>query len=35
MIMDEYKAIHPEVDDYMRRYITEKQYWETVDDEDC
>jgi len=36
MIMDEYeRPIHPEVENYLRRYVTEKQDWETVDDEDC
>ena len=36
MIMDEYESpIHPEVEKYLRRYVTEKQDWETVDDEDC
>jgi len=36
MIMDEYqRPIHPEVEEYMRRYVTGKQDWETVDDEDC
>jgi len=36
MIMDEYqRPIHPEVEDYMRRYVTEKQDCETVDDKDC
>jgi len=36
MITDEYqRPIHPEVQEYMRRYVTEKQDWETVDDEYC
>jgi hypothetical protein len=36
MITDEYQwPIHPEVQEYMRRYVKEKQDWETVDDEYC
>ena len=36
MITDEYqRPIHPEVQEYMRRYVKEKQDWETVDDEYC
>jgi len=36
MITDEYRRpIHPEVADYMRRYVTDEQDWKTVDDEDC
>jgi len=36
MITDEYRRpIHPEVEEYMRRYVTDEQDWEQVDDEDC
>jgi len=38
MIMDEYRrAIHPEVEEYMRRYVMDEQDsdLEQVDDEDC
>jgi len=36
MITDEYhKPIHPEVENYTRRYVTDEQDWETGDDEDC
>jgi hypothetical protein len=36
MITDEYRnSIHPEVEEYMRRYVTDEQNWEQVDDEDC
>jgi len=36
MITDQYRRpIHPEVEEYMRRYVMDKQDWEQVDDEDC
>ena len=36
MITDEYpRPIHPDVEEYMRRYVTDEQDWEQVDDEDC
>jgi len=36
MITDIYRRpIHPEVEEYMRRYVTDAQDWEQVDDEDC
>jgi len=36
MITDKYRRpIHPEVEKYMRRYVTNEQDWEQVDDEDC
>jgi len=36
MITDEYqRPIHQEVEEYMRRYVTGKQDWETEHDEDC
>ena len=36
ILMDEYRrAIHPEIEEYMRRYVTNDQDWEKVDDEDC
>jgi len=36
MISDEYRRpIHPEAKEYMRRYVTDEQDWENVDDEDC
>jgi len=37
MITDDYhRSVHPEVENYMRRYhVTDEQDWETVNDEDC
>jgi len=36
MITDEYgRPIHPEVEVHMRRYFTDEQDWEQVDNEDC
>jgi len=36
MLMDEYRRpIHPEIEEYMRRYVTNDQDWEKVHDEDC
>ena len=33
---DEYRRPkHPDIEDYMRRYISNDQDWEQVDDEDC
>jgi len=34
--MNEYcRPIHTEIEKYMRRYVTNDQDWEKVDDEDC
>jgi len=36
ILMDEYcRAIHPEIEEYMRRYVMNDQDWEKVHDEDC
>jgi len=36
MLMDEYRRpINPEIEEFMRRYVTNDQDWEKVDDEDC
>jgi len=36
MLTDEYRRpIHTEIEEYMRRYVTNDQDWEKVDDEDC
>ena len=36
MITDEYRRpTHPEVEEYMRRYVTDEQDGDNVDDEDC
>jgi len=36
LLMDEYRRpIHPEIEEYMRRYVSNDQEWEQVDDEDC
>jgi len=36
MITDEYRRpIHLDVKEYMRRYVTDEQDWEQVDDADC
>jgi len=36
LLTDEYhRPIHPDIEDYMRRYISNDQDWEQVDDEDC
>jgi len=33
---DEYRRlIHPEIEEYMQRYVSNVHDWETVDDEDC
>jgi len=29
------RPIHPEIEEYMRRYVSNDQDWEKVDDEDC
>ena len=29
------RPIHPEIEEYMRRYVSNDQDWEQVDDEDC
>jgi len=29
------RPIHPEIEEYMRRYVSNVQDWEQVDDEDC
>ena len=29
------RPIHPELEEYMRRYVSNDQDWEKVDDEDC
>jgi len=36
LLTDEYcRPIQPEIEEYMRRYISNDQEWEQVDDEDC
>jgi len=36
LLADEYRRpIHPEIEEYMRRYVSNDQDWEKVDDEDC
>jgi len=36
LLMDQYRRpIHPEIEEYMRRYVSNDQDWEEVDDEDC
>ena len=36
LLADEYRRpIHPDIEDYMRRYVSNDQDWEQVDDEDC
>ena len=36
LLTDEYRRpIHPDIEEYMRRYISNDQDWEQVDDEDC
>jgi len=29
------RQIHPEIEEYMRRYVSNDQNWGKVDDEDC
>ena len=34
--MNQYRRpLHPEIEEYMRRYVSNDQDWEEVDDEDC
>jgi len=36
LLTDEYmRPIHPEIEDYIHRYVSNDQDWEEVDDEDC
>jgi len=36
LLTDKYRRpIHPEIEEYMRRYVSNDQDWEKVDDEDC
>jgi len=36
LLTDEYRRpIHPEIEEYMRRHVSNDQDWEQVDDEDC
>jgi len=36
LLTDEYRRpIHPEIEEYMRRCVSNDQDWENVDDEDC
>jgi len=36
LLTGEYRRlIHPEIEEYMRRYVSNVQDWEQVDDEDC
>ena len=36
LLTNEYRRpIHPEIEEYMRRYVSNDQDWEKVDDEDC
>jgi len=36
LLTDEYhRPIHPEIEEYMRRYVSNDQDWEKVDDENC
>jgi len=36
LLMDQYRRpLHPEIEVYMRRYVSNGQEWEEVDDEDC
>jgi len=36
LLTDEYRRpIHPEIEEYMQRYVSNVQDWEQVDDEDC
>jgi len=36
LLKDEYRRpIHLEIEEYMRRYVTNDQDWEKVDDEEC
>ena len=36
LLMDQYRRpLHPEIEEYVRRYVSNGQEWEEVDDEDC
>jgi len=36
LLTDEYgRPIHPEIEEYMRRHVSDDQDWEQVDDQDC
>ena len=36
LLTDEFRRpIHPEIEKYMRRHVSNDQDWEQVDDEDC
>jgi len=36
LLMDQYhRPIHPEIEEYMRRYVSNDQDWEKLDNEDC
>jgi len=36
LLMDQYRRpLHPEIEEYMRRYVSNDQDWEEVNDEDC
>jgi len=36
LLTDEFRRpIHPEIEEYMRRHVSNDQDWEQVDDEDC
>jgi len=36
LLTDGYRRpIHPKIEEYMRRYVSNDQDWEKVDDEDC
>ena len=36
LLTDEYRRpIHPDIEEYMRRYVSNDQDWEKVDNEDC
>jgi len=36
LLMDQYRRpLHPEIETYMRKYVSNGQEWEEVDDEDC
>ena len=36
LLTDQYRRpLHPQIEEYMRRYVSNDQDWEEVDDEDC
>jgi len=36
LLTDQYcRPLHPQIEEYMRRYVSNDQDWEEVDDEDC